>query len=224
MEFNDRHEKGFVESQLRNRPRATQPKKGKDSGTGAGRQHWSIGAWSFSARVRVLGKVPVRKPASACPAGGDAGVAETAHPLYLALYVDGTGPGGARRAFSHAFAGETTSTFRETRTRHPFDHRPGTPTPPAGRGRLPGGTRCGQQGPVGRASDRPRRSSLAFSEPLTSQRAACPRGGPSWRTGQRSGRQRSSGKSCCTCCRRRCQSHTAPRWAHARSKAPGSRA
>ena len=113
-----------MESQLRNRPRATQPKKGKDSGTGAGRQHWSIGAWSFSARVRVLEEVPVRKPASACSAGGNFEAVETARPPYLALYVDGTGPGGARCPFSHALAGEMTNTFPRTCTRTENGRRP----------------------------------------------------------------------------------------------------
>lgn len=78
-------------------------------------------AWPFWSRVRVSGKMPVKTPASACRFGGAAGAADRAHPLYLAIYVDGTGPACARHPFSHALAGEMTSTFQKARIRRPFD-------------------------------------------------------------------------------------------------------
>lgn len=81
------------------------------------------GARSFFARVRVLGKVLVRKPASACRRRRPDRPGKIARPFYLALYVDGTGSNGARRPFSHALVGEMTNTFLKARTRRSSDHR-----------------------------------------------------------------------------------------------------
>lgn len=93
---------------------------GRRSAEGAG-DTGDAGTRSFFARVRVPGKVLVKKPTSACSRRRPDRPGKIARPFYLAIYVDGTESNGARRPFSHALVGEMTSIFRKTRTRHLFD-------------------------------------------------------------------------------------------------------